>query len=49
MRRLLLLSGLASSALGLHIQFGFGAALVLELLAVWELSRAVGLLRREAD
>jgi hypothetical protein len=51
--RLLAVDGLGFTlgalALGLRIQFGFGAALVLGLLAVWGLSRVVGFLRREGD
>ena len=51
--RLLAVDGLGLAlgalALGLRIQFGFGAALVLGLLAVWGLSRVVGFLRREGD
>jgi hypothetical protein len=39
----------AAVALGLRVEFGFGAALFLGLIAVLALSRAIGWLRRESD
>ena len=36
-------------ALGIRVEFGFGAALLLGLLVVIGLSRAIGFLRRESD
>lgn len=53
LRRLLIVQGLgvllAAVALGVKIDFGFGAAFLLGLLAVLGLGRAVAYLRRESD
>lgn len=52
-RRLLIVAaiGLAVGeiALGVQVEFSFGWALLLGLLAVWGLSHAIGFLRRESD
>ncbi len=53
LERLLIVDGLGlllgAVALGIKIEFGFGAALLLGLIAVLGLSQAIGFLRRESD
>ncbi|HEY43089.1 MAG TPA: DUF4175 domain-containing protein [Anaerolineae bacterium] len=53
LRRLLMVEGsgtlLAVAALSVDVNFGFGSALLLGLLAIVGLSRTIGFLRRESD